>query len=405
MTRSSALNTAIPMARFTMPHPGQRQILRHPARFKVVACGRRFGKTETGKIAAIETALRGGRVWWLAPTYQMAGQVWRDLKAALGPVRISETEHRLDFRSGGMIAVRSAHHPDYLRGDGLHLAILDEAAYMEPRIWPEIVRPMLATHGGRALFLSTPMGRNWFWDLFRLGVDPEVPDWGAFRYASHDNPLIPHSEFDAIRRTTPERIWRAEYLAEFVEDAGQVFRGIHEAATARLNALPVPGQRYVAGVDWGREHDYTAIAIIDTHTQQMVALDRFNRIGWEFQRGRLRALCERWRPAVIWAESNSIGAVNIEALQRDGLPVRPFATTARSKSPLIEGLSLAIERGELRLLPDPVLLGELASYTLERLPGGGFRYSAPAGGHDDTVIATALAWYGLRQGGLTLDFA
>jgi hypothetical protein len=80
-------------------------------------------------------------------------------------------------------------------------------------------------------------------------------------------------------------------------------------------------------------------------------------------------------------------------------------TTVRSKAPLVEALSLAIERGDMALLPDEVLLNELASYTLERLPGGGYRYSAPAGLHDDTVIATALSWYGVQNGGLRVDFA
>jgi hypothetical protein len=80
-------------------------------------------------------------------------------------------------------------------------------------------------------------------------------------------------------------------------------------------------------------------------------------------------------------------------------------TTARSKGPLIEGLALAIERRDIALLDDSVLLGELESYTLERLPGGGYRYSAPAGMHDDTVIALALAWYGTQQGRLQVDFA
>jgi hypothetical protein len=137
----------------------------------------------------------------------------------------------------------------------------------------------------------------------------------------------------------------------------------------------------------------------------MVALDRFNKIGWELQRNRLRLLTDYWKPAVIWAEANSIGSPIIDSLQSESLPVRPFMTTARSKAPLIESLALAIERGDLALLPDEVLLNELASYTLERLPGGGYRYSAPSGLHDDTVIATALAWYGVQHGGFRLDFA
>jgi hypothetical protein len=115
------------------------------------------------------------------------------------------------------------------------------------------------------------------------------------------------------------------------------------------------------------------------------------------QRGRLKALYDRWQPITIWAEANSIGSPNIEALQNEGLPVSPFTTTSASKPDLIEALGLAIERAELALLPDENLLHELASYTYELLPSGGYRYTAPPGLHDDLVIATALAWHGARH--------
>lgn len=374
----------------------------------MIACGRRFGKTETGKILLLERALRGGKCWWLAPTYAMASQVWRDLRTMLVAVpwlAISETERRIDLEGGGLIAIRSTHQADLLRGAGLDFAVLDEAAFMEPSVWPQVVRPMLADRRGSAVFLSTPYGRNWFWELFRLGLDPEEPEWQAFHFTTADNPLIAAAELEAVRRVTPERVFREEYLAHFTADAGQVFRGIAEAASAPVNPQPQPNALYIAGVDWGREDDYTCVVIIEAGSGHMVALDRFNQVGWSLQRGRLRALCQRWRPAVIWAEANSIGAVNIEALQGDGLPVRAFHTTGHSKTRLIEGLALALERREIALLPNPVLLAELASYTLERLPGGGYRYSAPPGAHDDTVIAAALAWHGVRQGRPRLDFA
>jgi len=374
----------------------------------VVACGRRFGKTETAKLMILEMALRGGDCWWLSPTYKMAGQVWRDLRRSvrrLPGLQVSEVDRRLETTTGGAITIRSAHAPDFLRGAGLHFAVLDEAAFMAPELWPEVVRPMLLDRRGGALLLSTPYGRNWFYDLYRLGQDRAQPDWRAFHYTSYDNPLLDPAEIDAIRRVTPERIFRAEYLAEFLDDAGEVFRGLREAASAPLGAAPQPGRVYVAGVDWGRSRDYTAIAVIDAEARQMVALDRFHHIGWELQRGRLKQLCEVWNPRAVWAEENSIGAVNIEALQADGLPVRPFRMTAASKGPLIEALALAIERRDLALLPDDTLLGELAAYGMERLPGGGFRYSAPPGQHDDTVIALALAWHAARHGGaLGIEF-
>ena len=86
-------------------------------------------------------------------------------------IKISESERRIDYFNGGMVAVRSTHYPDNLRGEGLDIAILDEAAFMEGRVWSEVVRPMLVTTRGQAVFLSTPFGRNWFYALFQLGVD------------------------------------------------------------------------------------------------------------------------------------------------------------------------------------------------------------------------------------------
>ena len=394
---------------FTTPHPGQKKILNHPARFKVIACGRRWGKSELGLIALKTAAhLEHKRCWWIAPTYQMASQIWRDLKSSVKHLRgvaIKQSERRIDLPKGGMIAVRSAHHPDNLRGEGLDLAVLDEAAFMERRVWSQIVRPMLTTTRGGALFLSTPFGRNWFWDQYRLGLDNEVPEWMSFQFSTESNPLIAPDELESIRQQTTELVWQTEYLAQFNDDSGQVFRGIRAAVLPGRVEAPEAGHVYVAGVDWGRQHDYTVIAVIDATARRLVALDRFNHIGWKLQRGRLKAMAAAWRTQLIWAEANSIGAPNIEALQEDGLPMRSFLTTSKSKSPLIESLALAIERGFIGLLDDPVLLGELASFSMERVPGGGYRYGAPPGTHDDTVIATALAWYGVENGGIGFDFA
>lgn len=394
-------------ARLPQPHPNQQRILADHRRFRIVACGRRFGKTEVGKREILEKGSAGKQCWWVSPTYLMADQVWRDLVAAVEGVAgvvITKKTRRIDFAEGGMIAVRSAHSPDHLRGAGLDFVVLDEAAYMLPNVWSEVIRPMLVERRGGALFLSTPNGHNWFYDLFRLGMDDEEDEWGAFRFTSADNPLIEAAELDSIRRTTAERVWNQEYLAQFTADAGQVFRDVETAATVPPDTVPQPGKRYVAGVDWGREGDYTVIAIMETDTGRLVALDRFNQVGWALQRGRLAEVHARWKPDVIYAEANSIGSPNVEALQAEGLPVKPFTTTATSKPPLIESLALAIERHEIALLPDETLLGELAAYRAERLPGGSFRYSAPSGGHDDTVIALALAYHAARQPRVSLDF-
>ena len=384
-------------------------ILNSPARFKVLACGRRWGKSELGIIDILNAAhLDHKRCWWIAPTYQMASQTWRDLVNTvkhLAGVKINATERRIDLPKGGMIAIRSAHKPDKLRGDGLDFAIIDEAAFMPATIWHDVIRPMLATTRGAARFLSTPNGRNWFWARHRAGLDPEQDEWAAFHFSTAQSGLINRAELEAIQRDTPDIVWNAEYQAKFIDNQGQVFRRITQAAAPAPYKQPQPGHAYVAGIDWGRNNDFTAIAVIDAANHKMVALERFNQVGWQLQRDRLAQIVNTWRPQVIWAEANSIGEPNIEALIQQGLPIRSFYTSAKSKAPLIESLALAIERNDITLLDDPVLLAELADYSLERLPNGGFRYGAPPAGHDDTIIASALAWYGCQFAGAPLAFA
>jgi hypothetical protein len=390
-----------PIYRFRA-HRAQKLILCSPYRFQVVAAGRRFGKTELAKWIGLNTAQAGKQCWWLTPTYLTAWSVWENLKQTahqLKNAKVKESERAVVFDHGGTLMIRSTHSPHHLRGAGLDQVILDEAAFMDAVVWTEVVRPMLLDRGGGALLLSTPKGRNWFWEVFKQGLDPEMSDWASYHFTSYHNPLLPKHEIDQLRLSTPERVFKEEYLAQFQDMEGQVFRRVYDVATAPNPVQPIASHRYSAGIDWGRDHDFTAIAIFDADTAQLVALDRFNLIGWEQQRARIKALIDYWNPSVIWAESNSIGSVNLEALQNEGLPLRAFQTTAHSKAPLIEAFALAIERGELSLLSDAVLLGELLSYRMERLWGGGYRFTAPPDGHDDTVIATALAWHGVRYSG------
>lgn len=376
------------------PHAGQVSVLQSPARYKVVVCGRRWGKTELGKMLIYRQLVQAsGRMWWLAPTYGMASQVWRDLKQTLKPldgVITNETERRLDYGES-FVSIKSTHTPDNLRGAGLDLAILDECAFMSADVWAQIVRPMLLERQGGAVFISSPNGKNWFWELTESArLHPE--EWAVFHYPSASNPLIAPDELERIRLQTPERIWRAEYLAEFVTDSGRVFRNFKACAVAEPRTSPRPNTAYVAGVDWGREGDYTVIVVIDVGRGEMVAIDRFHQVGWHVQRGRITQLAQQWGVQTILAEANSIGSPNIETLQAEGLPIVPFMTTAQSKPPLIEALALAFERETIRILPDEVLLTELGLYTFTRTQGGQYQYGAPHGQHDDSVIALALAW-------------
>ncbi|HLA43758.1 MAG TPA: hypothetical protein VJZ27_10000, partial [Aggregatilineales bacterium] len=164
--------------RYNIPHPGQALILNHPARFRVVACGRRFGKTELAKLDVIITAQDGGVAWWVLPTYSMAQDVWSDLVRMLEPldgIKISQSKYTIHFPDAGSISIKSGHNPARLRGSGLDSVVIDEAAFCHEDVW-HVLRPALADRSGKALLLSTPQGRNWFWQLYQKGFDPLEPE-------------------------------------------------------------------------------------------------------------------------------------------------------------------------------------------------------------------------------------
>ncbi len=383
--------------------PDQQAIAGHPARFKVVACGRRWGKTTLGLALAAEQARQGARVWWVAPTYGLAFHPWRAVKAAFAGqwTHKLEAERFVELEGGGTITVKSADDPDGLRGVGLDFVVVDEAAFVTEEAWGAALRPALADRRGRALLISTPRGRNWFYHAHQRGLDPLFEDWMAWRYPTAANPLILPAEIDEARAILPARIFQQEYEAEFLADGGEVFHNVQAAATAPAGAVYQPGHRYLMGIDFGRYLDFTAVVVLDAGGEfelaaapAMVALDRFNEVNWARQRARIARLAGAWGVQAILAEANAMGEPNIEALRAEGLPVSSFTTTARSKPLLIETLVKAIEERAVALLPDPVLIAELEAYTYTNdRHTGRTRYSAPPGLHDDTVIALALAWW------------
>lgn len=389
-------------------HKGQMEVMKHPARFKVVAAGRRWRKTSLGVVMALAKALENKRAGIIYPSYPMAQVGWRMAKSLarqIPNIKIREGERRISVIGGDMMQVKSADNPDSLRGPGYDCVIIDEAALVKEEAWTQALRPTLADRVGDALFMSTPKGRNWFWRLYEYARQHESDGWKAWQFPTASNPYIDADEIAAAKQLLAERVFLQEFLAEFIEDAGSVFRKVMDAATAERQEEAVKrildeeteeviqeAHQYVFGVDWGKYEDFTVLAVVDLTDSALVALDRFSQIDYSLQTGRLKALYERFRPNTIVAERNAMGEPLIEQLIRDGLPMQPFLTTNASKAQAIDALGLAFERGELRIIPDPVLISELQAYEAKRLPSGMLRYSAPGGMHDDCVMALALAW-------------
>lgn len=396
-----------------MPHPGQRHVRLNRERFTWLCAGRRWRKTSLMMTVAADDpawpcVTRGATIVWTAPTYDQVWTAWEEFRRAFGPLA-DFNQQRMTMRFGrGAVLFRSLDNPDNARSKTAHGIIIDEVADVKEAAWQEVLRPMLLDTGGWLIGAGTPKGRNWFWREWLRAEQDRPADAVAFRAptlgarltagglvrAPHplENPTIAFDELLSLYRTMPERSFRQEILAEFVEDGGGVFRGVRAAATVAPGSAPVEGHTYVIGADWGKSNDYTVFTVVDATARQVVALDRSNQVDYALQRGRLAALCQRWGAAVVVAETNAMGMPIVEALSRERIPVRPFVTTNASKAVIIDALALALERGEIALLDDPVLVGELEAFEVDRTPSGLTRYGAPAGAHDDCVMSLALAW-------------
>jgi hypothetical protein len=263
--------------------------------------------------------------------------------------------------------------------------------------WNEALRPALSDRQGGAIFISTPKRRNWFYRLYQQGLNGGDGEWQSWQFPTLSNPYIEPSEIEAARKMLPMDIFNQEYNAQFLEGEGTVFRNITACMGAPDPCAEHTGHMIIAGVDWAKQNDYTAISIgcRDCHVE--IARDRFNKIDYVFQRDRLSALCRKYNVGRVMVELNSIGEPNFELLQREGLPVIGFQTTASTKPPLIENLALALQNVEWQFQHDPVWTGELEAYEMKVNPvTNRTTYSAPDGMHDDTVMARALM---LRAGG------
>lgn len=369
------------------PHDAQAIVLDGRARFNVLQCGRRWGKTSLGVIALIEAALAGKPCAWFAPTYKMLAEVWREVTSELAPLakvaRIDKAEKRIELPTGGSIDFWSLDAGDTPRGRFYGEVFIDEAAFVRDleKLWTRVIRPMLADLRGSAWFFSTPNGIDYFHDLYLRGQQGRE-GWASWRMPTSTNPHIPADEIESARGDLPEVAFRQEYLAEPAEDAANPF-GVEAIDRAFTLDEPTRGPVDVWGVDLAKSVDWT-VAIGLEEDGRVAHLQRW-RGDWRNTRARLGVMLQE--PALV--DSSGVGDPIVEDLQRTNPRVEGFKFTATSRQALLEGLALALQRGDLQL-PRGVLRDELLAFRYE-FRATGVRYAAPASVHDDAVMALALA--------------
>ena len=366
------------------PHINQEVVIKSQARFRVMMSGRRFGKSELAVIEIIIAALKGQSVAYITPTYNLA-KTFFDKLAKVIPFPANRSELTVTLPTGGSIQFFTGERLDNLRGRKFHLVVVDEASFI-PNLedgWLNSIRPTLTDYIGRALFLSTPKGKNYFYSLFMKGGEP---DWEAFRFTTYDNPHISKAEIDDARVQLPEVVFEQEYMANPAENAANPFGSqFIQQCIYPLSTQPAA----VYGIDLAKSTDWTVILGMDSNGNTCY-FDRFQ-TDWRTTKQKIQALPK----AAILIDSTGVGDPITEDLQRDGLDVTGFKFSQTSKQQLMEGLQAAIHQRRISF-PDGVIVSELEIFEYT-FTATGVKYSAPSGFHDDCVMALALATQHVKQ--------
>lgn len=343
-------------------------------------CGRRFGKSELSQVKIITSAIEGMRVAYVTPTYKLAKTFFDKLVQTI-PFHNNKSELIINFPNDGSIEFFTGERLDNLRGRKFHLVVIDEASYIHDLEsgWLNSIRPTLTDYQGKAIFLSTPKGKNYFYSLYLKGKSER--DWESFKYTTYDNPYIKRQEVEDAQTQLPTSVFEQEYMANPMENASNPFgiNHINNCITAMSDKEPM-----YYGIDLAKSVDWSVIIGLDI-SGCVCYFKRFQK-DWLQTKEEILSI-NRIRP--IYIDSTGVGDAITEDLQRHFQNMHGYKYTSNSKQQLMELLSSKIHQ-RLVQFPDSQITDELKIFEYQ-FTSTGVRYNAPQGFHDDCVNALALA--------------
>ena len=207
----------------------QKKVWADDTRFKIVAAGRRTGKSRLAAWMLIVNALQAdkGHVFYVAPTQGQARDImWQTLLELAHPIVTSSHINNLQIKlvNGATISLKGADRPETMRGVSLKFLVMDEYADMKPEVFEQILRPALADQKGSALFIGTPMGRNHFYDLYKYAELEDDESYAAWHFTSYDNELLDPEEIDLAKKSMSSYAFRQEFMASFEARGSEMFK-------------------------------------------------------------------------------------------------------------------------------------------------------------------------------------
>jgi len=359
---------------------------------------RQSGGSFLNKLLVTKWALenKNVKIGYITPTLKLSKRFFKELTQSLRPFISNEnkTDLIIDFNTGSDLQFFSAESKDSIRGFQFHYVILDEVAFMNTNDINLIIRPTWMIIGRKVIMCSTPNGNNgFFYDNCQMSLNDE-PHYKIKQISIYDNPFITPEEIASIRKQVPERVFRQEYLGEFIDGSGTVFTNI-------LNCIddnPVKNLPCYAAIDWGKQNDYTVLTIIND-LNQVIYIYRINAIEYIQQVKIISEKLRQWNPKKVISEENNIGTVVNELLKKDYKGnVQTINLDNSLKKEIIENLVVGFEQQDISIPNNDILIRELQAFTCNyNIKTQTVKYSAPHGLHDDCVISLAYAYHYIKH--------
>jgi len=395
----------------------QARLLDGKERIQWIGAGTKTGKTVGGSLWCLEGLLQGERVAWVGPWNLRTRTGWELIKGYLvnweshGYAKFRENPH-LDIEVSlttngkiGKLVCFSGDNYNAIYGEAFDRVFVDEATRQPEGVFPAVRSTVTATGGRLKIAFNTDRsGKHWAIREFKRAQSGSEPTYGFVTMPTSASPYVNPQDVEDARRILPERVFRALYNAEVMDDGAGVFRDPRaciwetELDWRKDEAVaedPIFGLSYVMGVDLARKHDWTVITVFSRRTRRLVYFARFHGLPWYVQRERIADVARRYNNARCIVDASGVGDPNVEEMQRMGLSLEPFIFSPTSKRPLIEKLVVAIEQQHIQYPLIQVLLNELEAYEYKVTALGNLTYDAADGYHDDCVISLALANHGL----------
>lgn len=385
------------------PKGNQWQIFESQKRFIVACIGRQWGKSTTMLIKLFYNALQHkGDYFWISPTYKQAKIFFErsldNFQKFIKSKNKSDLYVKLSNKS--TIHFKTAERPDNLRGFTLSGVVVDEYAMIQP-IYKQILAPALSTTNGFCYFISTPKGKNHFYDLYNKALEQKEL-YDVFSFPSETSSFISKQEIDLMKKELPLIIYKQEILAEFIDNNTSFFVGFdkcfNDSSIDNLPYIKKPsiGNSYVLGLDIAKHEDFTVITILENNSNELVYFERFNKKDYIYIANKVKEISKLYNNALVVFDATGVGEVFKELLDSLEISNIPFVFNKTSKQNIIYNLALGIEKQNISFPKIKELVDELSVFE-GYSKDGKLVLSAPSGKHDDIIMSLALAYSRIQE--------